>query len=140
MVGLREAIIKVKTEFDEESKKMMDSILESFKELEEKMMKPTLGRTVWYRGNQGYLAMRAAIVVCTTKELIAESVLAGSIQPLSSDLNVHLHVLTPSVAGFFTEFDVPMGKPGEDGMIPPGTWCWPIWIKKIRRDLAMQQA
>lgn len=93
------------------------------------MMKPTLGRTVWYRGNQGYLAMRAAIVSCTVNELIEESVIAGRIPALDSDMHVHLHVITPSVAGSFTEFNVPHGKPGEDGLIPPGTWCWPKIIR-----------
>jgi hypothetical protein len=130
MVSVREAVIKLKVEVDEASQKMLDSILEKFQEVEEKVLrKPTLGRTVWYRGSQGYLAMRMAFVACTVEELIEESVMAGSIQPLDSEFHVHLHVITPSVAGFFTEFNVPMGKPDEDGMIPPGTWCWPKLTK-----------
>lgn len=93
------------------------------------MMKPTLGRTVWYRGNQGYFAMRAAIVSCTVNELIRDAVAMGLVSKLDSDMHIHLFVTTPSVAGFFTAFNVPFGEPGEDGMIPPGTWCWPTIIK-----------
>lgn len=89
------------------------------------MIKPTLGRTVWYRGKVGLKAMRAAKVSCTVNELIEEGVQARLIQPLDSDMHVHLFVMTPSVAGAFTEFNVPFGRPGEDGLIPPGTWCWP---------------
>lgn len=93
------------------------------------MMIPTLGRIVHYRGNQGLYAMRAAIVACTTKELIEEGVNNNFIPDLSSDMHVHLHVITPSVAGFFNEFNVPHGVPDEDGKIPPGTWCWVQIIK-----------
>ena len=73
--------------------------------------------------------MRAAIVSCTVDELIQDSVDAGRIQPLDSEMHVHLLVATPSAAGSFTEFNVPFGKPGADGKIPPGTWCWPKIIK-----------
>lgn len=91
-------------------------------------VKPALNRLVHYRGNQGYQTMRAAIVTCTTEELDPRGVEAGTIEPLDSDMHVHLLVFTPSRAGSFPEFNVPFGVPGEDGKIPPGTWCWP---KKI---------
>lgn len=129
MVGPREGFIKLKIELDEASRQLIDRIREAFQEVKKNMIKPTLGRTVWYRGNQGYYAMRAATVSCTVNELIQDSVDLGRIQPLESDMHVHLHVFTPSPAGFFPEFNVPFGQPGEDGLIPPGTWCWPKIIK-----------
>lgn len=126
MASLKDDILTLKVKLNEVAQHTVDEIKEALKELELKMMTPTLGRTVWYRGNQGYLAMRAAIVACTVNELVTESVSAGNIESLDSDMHVHLHVITPSVAGFFTEFNVPFGVPGDDGLIPPGTWCWPV--------------
>lgn len=93
------------------------------------MMTPTLGRVVHYRGNTGLYAMRAAIISCTRNELIAEGVNNKLVPDLDSDMHVHLYVITPSIAGYFSEFNVPHGVPGEDGKIPPGTWCWPNIIK-----------
>lgn len=81
-------------------------------------MKPTMGRIVRYRGKQGLHAPRPAIVVTTTGTLDPRGVEHDARLRLSSDTHVHLHVLTPSDAGFFTEYDVPQG----DG---PGEWNWP---------------
>lgn len=88
-------------------------------------MKPTLGRIVHYRGNQGYHAMRAAIVTADTNTLDPRGVAAGQVPALDSDQHVHLWVFTPGTSGGFVEFNVPVGEPDETGAIPPGTWCWP---------------
>jgi hypothetical protein len=90
------------------------------------MMKPTLGRVVWYRGKLGFQAMRMAHVVCTVNELMPEGVKLGVIQALDSDMHVHLQVMTPGTQIAFPENNVPFGVPGEYGMIPPGSWCWPV--------------
>jgi hypothetical protein len=88
-------------------------------------MKPTMGRIVHYRGRQGLLNMRAAIVTATVDSLDPRGVEAGLVPCLDSDHHVHLWVFTPSVVGGFAEFNVPEGNPGDDGCIPPGSWCWP---------------
>lgn len=88
-------------------------------------MKPTMGRIVWYRGRYGLCAMRPAWVVCTTEELMPEGVETGEAAPLDSDMHVHLVVGTIGSQMMFPESNVPHGVPGEDGKIPPGTWCWP---------------
>ncbi len=93
-------------------------------------MKPTLGRIVHYRGKQGFLAGRAAIVTCDVSSLDPRGVEGGFIPGLDSDEHVHLWVFTPGEAGGFTEYNVPRGE-APDGeainasTIPPGTWCWP---------------
>jgi len=87
------------------------------------MPKPTLGRIVHYRGKQGLLAMRAAVVTADTGNLDPRGVAAGEVPALDSDQHVHLWVFTPGAKGGFAEFNVPFG--GEDGEIPPGSWCWP---------------
>lgn len=86
--------------------------------------KPSLGRIVHYRGKQGYLAMRAAVVTAAVASLDPRGVEAGEIPGLDSPDHVHLWVFTPGAAGGFAEYNVP---PGErvDGCIPPGSWCWP---------------
>jgi hypothetical protein len=88
-------------------------------------MKPTLGRIVHYRGKQGHQAMRAAIVTCDVNSLDPRGVEAGAIPALDSDEHVHLWVFTPGEAGGFTEYNVAPGQPGDDDLIPPGTWMWP---------------
>lgn len=99
-------------------------------------VKPTLGRIVHYRGKQGLLAPRAAIVTATVDSLDPRGVEAGQVPALSSDEHVHLWVYTPAASGpnaatgGFPEFDVPRGAPAEGeeataGTIPPGSWCWP---------------
>ena len=80
------------------------------------MQKPTLGHIVHYVGKQGVHATRAAIVTCTT----AEANTGTDLTPLTSDLHVHLHVLTPGPRGFFVEEDIPFSAEPE-----PGTWSWP---------------
>lgn len=87
--------------------------------------RPPLGRIVHYRGKIGYQVMRAAVVTCDVDSLDHRGVDAGDIPGLTDDHHVHLLVLTPGEQGSFTEYDVPEGIPGEDGKIPPGTWCWP---------------
>lgn len=92
------------------------------------MQKPSLGRIVHYRGKQGLLAMRAAIVTCDVNSLDPRGVEAGVIPGLSSDTNVHLWVFTPGESGGFTEYNVPNGEGVEGcapGEIPPGSWMWP---------------
>lgn len=93
-------------------------------------MTPTLGRIVHYRGKQGLLAPRAAIVTATQDSLDPRGVAAGEVPALDSDQHVHLWVFTPGAMGGFAEFNVPRGAPPGDkeataGTIPPGTWCWP---------------
>jgi hypothetical protein len=86
--------------------------------------RPSLGRIVHYRGNQGHQAMRAAIVTCDAASLDPRGVESGQVPALDSDQHVHLWVFTPSTLGGFAEFNVPPGEP-IDGQIPPGSWCWP---------------
>jgi hypothetical protein len=92
------------------------------------MQKPTLGRIVHYRGKQGRLAMRAAIVTGTTASLDPDGIASGDVPALDSDEHVHLWVFTPGSSGGFPEFNVPLGEPHEhqpDQEVPPGSWCWP---------------
>jgi hypothetical protein len=93
-------------------------------------MKPTLGRIVHYRGKQGLLAPRAAIVTCDVNTIDPRGVEAGAIPALDSDEHLHHWVVTPGENGGFTEYNVPRGEPADGetpmaGTIPPGTWCWP---------------
>lgn len=93
-------------------------------------MQPTLGRIVHYRGKQGFLAPRAAIVTATGDSLDPRGVASGDVPGLDSPTHVHLWVFTPGDKGGFAEYNVPRGQPAEGeeataGMIPPGTWCWP---------------
>ena len=85
-------------------------------------MKPSLGRIVHYRGNQGYQAMRAAIVTGTVDSLDPRGVEGGHVPALDSDDHVHLWVFTPGESGGFAEFNVPRGEAGD---LAPGAWCWP---------------
>lgn len=82
------------------------------------MSQPTLGRIVHYRGKQGLLAMRAAIVTGTVDSLDPRGVESGQVRALDSDSHVHLWVFTPGESGGFAEFNV---APGDD----PGQWSWP---------------
>jgi hypothetical protein len=88
------------------------------------MQKPSLGRIVHYRGRQGVLAMRAAIVTGTVDSLDPGNVAAGNVRALTDEQHVHLWVFTPGESAGFPEFNVPCGEP-VDGCIPPGSWCWP---------------
>lgn len=93
-------------------------------------MRPTLGRIVHYRGNQGRMAPRAAIVTGTVDSLDPGGIESGDVPALDSPGHVHLWVFTPGASGGFPEFNVPRGEPadGEEATastIPPGTWCWP---------------
>ncbi|MGR6922573.1 hypothetical protein ACU635_50680 [[Actinomadura] parvosata] len=80
--------------------------------------KPTLGRIVHYRGKQGRMAMRAAIVTGTVASLDPDGIASGDVPALDSELHVHLWVFTPGSSGGFPEFNV---GPGEE----PGQWTWP---------------
>ena len=90
---------------------------------------PTLGRIVHYRGKQGLLAARAAIVTATVDTLDPRGVESGEVPALDSPDHVHLWVFTPGAKGGFAEFNVPRGDAaGEEpsaATIPPGSWCWP---------------
>jgi hypothetical protein len=93
-------------------------------------VKPTTGRILRYRGNQGHLALRAAIVTADVDTLDPRGVESGAVPALDSDEHVHLWVFTPGPTGGFAEYNVPKGESadGEEatpGTIPPGTWCWP---------------
>lgn len=93
-------------------------------------MRPTLGRIVHYRGSQGRMAPRAAIVTGTADSLDPDGVASGDVPALDSPEHVHLWVFTPGRSAGFPEFNVPRGEPaaGEEttaATIPPGTWCWP---------------
>ena len=91
-------------------------------------MLPTLGRIVHYRGKQGLLAMRAAIVTATVDSLDPRGVESGDVPALDSPTHLHLWVFTPGDRGGFPEYNVPAGgqaEPGIDPTIPPGSWCWP---------------
>lgn len=89
------------------------------------MQKPSLGRIVHYRGNQGLLAMRAAIVTADVASLDPRGVESGEVPALDSDQHVHLWVFTPGAQGGFAEFNVPLDEPG---MCRPGTWQWPTRV------------
>jgi hypothetical protein len=93
------------------------------------MQKPSLGRIVHYRGKQGLLAYRAAVVTATVASLDPRGVESGDVPALSSDEHVHLWVFTPGLKGGFAEFDVPHGLVDDENPasedIPPGSWCWP---------------
>lgn len=79
------------------------------------MTKPYLTGLVRYVGKYGVHAPRAAVVTCTTAEVVPGTELA----PLDSDTHAHLYVFTPSEVGGFPEFNVPYSEGGE-----PGTWSW----------------
>jgi hypothetical protein len=85
---------------------------------------PTLGRIVHYRGKEGRLAMRAAIVTGTVDSLTADGIESGDVPALTDANHVHLWVFTPGSSGGFPEFNVAYGS-RDEGEIPPGTWCWP---------------
>lgn len=87
------------------------------------MTKPTLGRIVHYRGNQGRMAMRAAIVTGTIDSVTADGIASGDVPALTDADHVHLWVFTPGSSGGFAEFNVPPAP--ADGDMPPGSWCWP---------------
>jgi hypothetical protein len=81
-------------------------------------MKPTTGRILRYRGKQGLLAMRAAIVTADVETLDPRGVDSGEVPALDSDEHVHLWVFTPGEKGGFAEFNVAQGD-------EPGQWSWP---------------
>lgn len=88
---------------------------------------PSLGRIVHFRGKQGLLAPRAAIVTATVDSLDPRGVESGEVPALDSPEHVHLWVFTPGALG---GFDVPRGDAADGreptaGTIPPGAWCWP---------------
>lgn len=90
------------------------------------MMKPSQGRIIKYRGKYGDQNMYTAIVTLDLANLNPKGVERGEVDPIDSDMHVHLQVFSPNRnAQNFAEHNVPFGIPGEDGMIPPGTWAWP---------------
>ncbi|WP_113705376.1 hypothetical protein [Nonomuraea lactucae] len=82
------------------------------------MDRPTTGRIVRYRGEQGLHAIRAAIVTADVETLDPEGVRLGAVPPLDSAFHVHLWVFTPGQQGGFHEYNV---SPGAE----PGCWFWP---------------
>lgn len=90
---------------------------------------PTLGCIVHYRGKQGLLAPRAAMVTATQDSLDPRGVASGQISALDSDQHVHLWVFSPGGEGFpednVPRGEAPTGEQATAGTIPPGTWCWP---------------
>ena len=77
---------------------------------------PALGDIVRYIGKYGTNAPRAAIVTCTKADVVPFGDVAG----LTSPMNVHLTVFTPSLQPPWAEFDVPYDEDES-----PGTWSWP---------------
>ncbi|ROO82565.1 hypothetical protein EDD29_0045 [Actinocorallia herbida] len=80
------------------------------------MRQPQLGDIVRYVGRFGIHATRAAIVSCTTADVVP----GGDLVPLDDETHVHLAVFTPSPANSFPEMNVPY-----DPARAPGTWHWP---------------
>lgn len=80
--------------------------------------RPSLTRSVIYRGKQGFNAPRAAIVIGTVDSLDPRGVEAGAVPALTDEMHVHLHVFTPSDQQGWTEYNVPHGN-------GPGEWSWP---------------
>jgi hypothetical protein len=93
---------------------------------------PHLGQIVYYRSPDGLLAVRSALVVATSSTLDPREVAAGDAPAISSWAHAHLHVLTPGVAGWWLEYDVPSYDGPDTGVvIDPGTWCpttRPLWV------------
>lgn len=84
-----------------------------------------LADVVLYRGKQGLLAPRCAIVTATVESLDPRGVDSGEVPAITDDDHAHLWVFTPGEKGGFAEFDVPFGGAESVGEIPPGAWCWP---------------
>jgi hypothetical protein len=80
--------------------------------------KPTTCRILRYRGKQGLMAMRAAIVTADVDTLDPRGVESGEVPALTDDQHVHLWVFTPGALGGFAEYNV---GPGDE----PGQWSWP---------------
>lgn len=109
------------------------------------MSTPTIGRIVSYRSKTGRYSV-PAIITATQATLFEDAVQAGAIPAVSSETHVHLHVLTPGLAGhrlpdtdpsigqanpggYYQEHDVPFSEtvdstPGQSRQ-EPGTWAWP---------------
>lgn len=90
-------------------------------------MHPTIGRIVHYRSKTGNYTL-PAIITATTETLWPGGVEREPELALSSELHVHLHVLTPGAQGDYTEHDVPCHEalPVESPEAQaPGTWRWP---------------
>lgn len=95
-------------------------------------MKPSLGRIVLYRSRTGNYTC-PAMITAVTESLYLPNVEAGFIEPLSSELHVHLDVSTPgkpnvrrdapdfiaredkvvypNIGGHYQEFDVEFWDP-----------------------------
>lgn len=117
---------------------------------------PTIGRIVIYRSRTGNYDVPAIITATTATlaevgvKLHKETDGKQGVPPLSSDLHVHLHVLTPGIPGMraeaqdfitegvrraeniggaYQEWDIPPaaqeGHTDSDGNPAPGTWRWP---------------
>lgn len=87
-------------------------------------MTPTLGQIVHYRGKEGRLAMRAAIVTGTVDSITPDGIASGDVPDLDDAQHVHLWVFTPGSSSGFPEFNVSPART-EDGDIAPGSWGWP---------------
>lgn len=111
------------------------------------MNRPDIGRAVIYRSKTGRYAV-PAIITATMTTLYAPAVEGGHIPALSSDMHVHLTVLTPGTpgerlpdtdpsigaqstpaGGTCQEWDIGFAEQSNvspDGTTqPPGTWAWP---------------
>lgn len=85
------------------------------------MTAPITGTIVRYRGKQGALAPRAAIVTADVNTLDPGNVAAGHVPALDDESHVHLWVFSPGERGGFTEYNVPEAVDPDD--IPPGSWA-----------------
>jgi hypothetical protein len=88
-------------------------------------MVPITPALVAYRGMLGHQAVRAAVVTANAHTLDPRGVESGQVPSLTSDDRVHLWVFTPSAAGGWPEWDVPMADvPHTIGdQLQPGHWA-----------------
>lgn len=81
--------------------------------------RPTVGRIVHYRSRTGNYTL-PAVVTCTSESLYDPGVARGDLPPLTNELSIHLHVMTPGEKVSYQEHDVQFDE--DEG---PGTWRWP---------------
>lgn len=64
----------------------------------QRILRPTIGRTIWYRSRTGRYSV-PAIITATQDTLYQPAIDGGHIHPLESETHVHLTVLTPGIPG-----------------------------------------
>jgi hypothetical protein len=101
------------------------------------MTRLTLGRTVHYRGKQGFQTLRAAVVTATNATLDRRGVEAGQVPDLASETHVHLNVHTPGSSVLFSEFNIPYAGDGVRDP-EPGQWCWPELVDQTDTETASE--